>query len=72
MKTVTVREFLDDYQVNKCLKEIVIKTQWGIAFWGTLEAFNDITTREPGAKVEKWKVDKIYEAVQSGRVLIEV
>lgn len=72
MESVTVREFLEEYQKNKYLKEIVVKTEYGIAFWGTIQTFNDIPPGSLMAKIERWKVAKIYEAVQSGRVLIEV
>lgn len=72
MKAVTVREFIDEYQEIKYLKEIVVKTEYGIAFWGTIQTFNDIPPGSQMAKIERWKVAKIYEAVQAGRVLIEV
>ena len=64
----TVREFLDDYQESKRLEEIVIKTEYGIIFWGTVKEFNsmDIGT------LEGWKVANFCESCPGARVLMEV
>mgnify|MGYP003452072483 CR=1 FL=1 len=68
----TVREFLDDYQESKRLEEIVIKTEYGIIFWGTVKEFNSMDIGTQRATLEGWKVANFCESCPGARVLIEV
>lgn len=68
----TVREFLDDYQENKRLEEIVIKTEYGIIFWGTVQEFNAMDLGTQRETLEGWEVTNFYESCPGARVLIEV
>ena len=68
----TIREFLDDYQSSKYLGEIVIKTEYGIIFWGTVQEFNAMDLGSQRETLEGWKVANFYESCPGARVLIEV
>ena len=68
----TVREFLDDYQESKRLEEIVIKTEYGIIFWGTVQEFENMDIGTARKTLEGWKVGNFCESCPGARVLIEV
>ena len=73
MKTgKTVREFLDEYQANKYLEELVIKTEYGIIFWGTVQEFEKLDLGTARKTLEGWKVGNFCESCPGARVLIEV
>ena len=73
MKTgKTVREFIDGYQANKYLEELVIKTEYGIVFWGTVQEFEKLDLGTARNTLEGWKVGNFCESCPGARVLIEV